>query len=185
MIVWKFVTQMVVQITHIIIRVLLFPPCGILARPMQITNMSFRLYNPDNLYAFQNIKSGQLRGTKGTSPPPQNKKIPNTTNLVQIWSFLAQKHRISNLVKHHGMVNLSEFFFEFWSGAIRITFSGLDCCGPEIEIRKQPECFFASVLCCLFCSVWFWCLNTLICMLLKGSSSTRRTREVGHAFRRR
>ena len=36
---------------------------------MQITNMSFGLYNPDNLYAFRNIKFGQLRGIKGTSPP--------------------------------------------------------------------------------------------------------------------
>ena len=45
------------------------------------------------------------------------------------------------------MVNLSEFFLEFWSGAIRISFSELDCYSPTIEIWKHPEYFFASVLC--------------------------------------
>jgi len=88
---------MVVQITHIIIRVLLFPPCGILTRPMQITNMSFGLYNPDNLYAFQNIKSGQLRGTKGTSPPPKKKKFRTPQILSKFGVFLLKSTAFQTL----------------------------------------------------------------------------------------
>jgi len=52
------------------------------------------------------------------------------------------------------MVNLFEFFLEFWSGAIWISFSGLDCYSPAIEIRKHPKCFFTSVLCRLTTLIW-------------------------------
>jgi len=50
-------------------RDLFFPPYGLLARPAQITNTPFRLYNPENLCAFQIMFSGHLRGIKVTSPP--------------------------------------------------------------------------------------------------------------------
>ena len=160
----------------IILRDLLFSLYGLLRALCKLPTCSLD-YNPENLYAFRIIQSGQLWSIKGTSPPiftvlyihfhhslslslslSTLSQISNTTNFVQIWSFVAQKHRISTLVKHHRrlvrflytcMINLSDFFFEFWSGAIRISFSGLDCCSPGIEIRKHPECFFASVLCCL------------------------------------
>ncbi|KEH31808.1 hypothetical protein MTR_4g105350 [Medicago truncatula] len=52
-----------------IYRLLFFSLYGLLARPMQITKMSFRFYNLEHICIFRNIYYGQLRSIKGTSPP--------------------------------------------------------------------------------------------------------------------